>query len=98
MNLDDTSGLTKLTLPFTPAQSKDTVYYWNGSDWKSCSSQSFSKDTVTVTITSSTDPRLGDLNKLIFALGRESAAIPTLSPWGMILLGATVWRIKRQST
>ena len=100
VNLDKTTGLTQLTFAFTPAQSRDTVYYWNGSGWVACSSQSLSNDTITVTITSCTHPRLGDLKNLIFALGRGSAAIPTLSERGMILfcllLGTTVvalmWR------
>ena len=87
VNLDNASGITQLTLAFTPAQSKDTVYYWNGSAWVACPSQTFSNDTITVTITAGTNPGLGDLDNLIFALGRESAAIPTLSEWGTILLG-----------
>ena len=103
VSLDNTSGITKVTLAFTPAQSKDTVYYWNGSAWVACSSQAFSNDTITVTITGSTNPRLHDFDELIFALGRESGPIPTLSEWGMmllglLLLGATVWRIRRQNT
>ena len=102
VNLDDTTGVTGLTLAFTPAHSEDTVYYWNGSAWKPCSSQSFSEDTITVTFTDGTNPRLCDLENLIFALGRDSSAIPALNPWGMVIMAIMVFglgiiAIKRSS-
>jgi len=37
-------------------------------------------------ITDTTSPRISDLTNLVFAMGRQSAAIPTLSEWGMIVL------------
>ena len=57
VSLDNGSGIAQLALAFTPAQPKDTVYYWVGASWAAYSSQAFSKDTITVTITAGTEPR-----------------------------------------
>jgi len=101
VDVTDPAGLSSTTVRFCPAQSSNTVYYWDGAGWVSCSDQEYSEGCIAVTITSSTSPQISDLTMLVFALGRRSStAIPTLSEWGMIifslLLAATAIAVIRR--
>ena len=86
VDVTDLSGLNSVTTRFCPADSNNTVYYWNGGGWVKCSQQEYTDGCIAVMITDTTSPRISDLTNLVFAMGRQSAAIPTLSEWGMIVL------------
>jgi hypothetical protein len=86
MDVTDRSGVSSLNVRFCPANSADTVYYWDGIQWASCSKQRRIDGCIEVTITDATSPQISDLDRMVFALGQSNAAIPTLSQWGMILL------------
>jgi hypothetical protein len=86
VDVTDLSGLNSVTIRFCPAESNNTVYYWDGGNWIKCSQQEYTDRCIAVMISSSTSPQISDLSMLIFALSRgSSTAIPTLSEWGMIV-------------
>ena len=82
----DLSGLNSVKVRFCPAAANNTVYYWNGSGWVKCSQQESTDGCMAVTLTDTTSPRISELTNLVFAMGSQSAPIPTLSEWGMIIL------------
>ena len=86
VDVTNPSGLSTLTLRFCPAASSDRVYFWNGSQWRTCSRQEYADSCLQVTITASTTPAISDMSQLVFALTRANPAIPTLSQWGLIVL------------
>jgi hypothetical protein len=85
VDVTDPAGLNSVTVRFCPAQSSNTVYYWDGAGWVSCSDQDYADGCIAVTITDSSTPKISDLTNLVFAMGSQSAAIPTVSEWGMII-------------
>ena len=86
VDVTNPSVLSTLTLRFCPAASSDRVYFWNGSQWRTCSRQEYAESCLQVTITASTTPAISDMSQLVFALTRANPAIPTLSQWGLIVL------------
>ena len=85
VDVTDLSGLNSVTVRFCPAESSNTVYYWDGAGWVSCSDQEYADGCIAVTITDTTSPPISDLTNLVFAMGGQSEPIPTLSEWGMII-------------
>lgn len=83
--MTDPAGLNSVTTRFCPADSNNTVYYRDGGGWVSCSHQDYADGCIAVTITDATSPPLSNLTNLVFAMGHRSAAIPTVSEWGMIV-------------
>ncbi len=86
VDVTDPSDLSRITLRFCPAESRDMVYYWNGSAWIGCSQQAYQNGCIEVTMTGVTTPTVSDLSTLVFALGQGSAPIPTVSEWGLMVL------------
>lgn len=90
VDVTNPAGLNSVTVRFCPAQSGNMVYYWDGDSWIPCSDQDYTNGCIAVKITNSTAPQLSDLTSLVFAMGRQSEPIPTLSQWGMIVLSLSL--------
>ena len=102
VDLNNALNLTRMTISFYPASSGDTLYYWDGDEWIPCSQQEYHDGYLEVTLTGDTLPAISDFGTVVFALGRETASIPTLGQWGVValtlllgVLGASKSRRKR---
>jgi len=69
IHLDNTDGLTSLTIQFCPALEGTTISYWNGAAWVEASNQVYSGACIAVTITDETTPSLADLTGTPFGQG-----------------------------
>jgi len=69
--LDNTAGVTQVTLNFCPATNATVILWWNGATWMSCSHARFDNATgcVIVTIRADTRPAIADLRGAPFAKG-----------------------------
>ena len=87
VHLDNDTGVTSLTVNFCPANSGDTIYYWDATtaSWKPCSDQAYADGCITVTITGATEPSLDDLTGQEFGRG-TAKAVPVFTPIGLLAL------------
>ncbi len=69
VHIDNATGVTSITIQFSPATASTIIYYWTGTAWASCSNQTYAGGIVTVTVTATTFPNLADLSGLFFGSG-----------------------------
>ena len=89
VHLDNTTGVTSLTIEFCPVSSPTQIYYWDGWLWDLCSDQGYSDGCVVVTVTSSTHPSLSDLSGQGFASGGPPCGVPEF-PSGLAGIAAAI--------
>ncbi len=69
IHLDNPATVTQLVIEFCPATNPPGVFFWDGSAWRSVSSQVAASNCISVTVSATTFPNLNDLSGQFFGVG-----------------------------